>query len=226
MTNLARFATVHVLLACAGFSVAQVTNHPDGYLFRLKLHKGEALNFKIPFSIDGLGKNPLNLQFGMKLTVTKMTAKGIATVRVGKMDTGNLQLPQFSAAGGTFEVDPLGRVQTQGQMLAGFCIRFPQDPVPMGGHFLATVPVQSGGFGSGVQNAQATFKLVGFQGVGSHKCAKLTFRVAGNRAPAGSILVRLSDGVIDKYYTSFTADMKALDPNAGPLHVIATVIRQ
>lgn len=209
-------------LLLATWASAQVTRQGPGYLFRLHLTKGENLVFSVPFAISGVGEKPLKLQFAMYLHVVGIDRDGLATVHV-KMNTGQIVLPGVDPAGGSFVVDQRGRIMETGTSPLGFCVVFPRDPIRIGATFVAPIPSALAGNAKGEGNAQATFRLAGIVGSGRHRQARLTFRVSSTHTPGGTILVRMADGVIDKYYTSFTA-IPATTGTA--VHVTATIIRK
>jgi len=213
-----RFGVLGALTFAAAGAFAQVTQQGNVYLFRLHLTQGEKLNFRVPFSISGVGDTPMNLHFAMKLRVEKVTRTGTATIHA-KIDSGTFALPGIDPKGGSFVVDNRGRVGDTGTSPVGFCVVYPRDPIAVGGTFVAPVASTMGGAGA---STQATFKFIGFSGVGIHRVARFTFKVAGNKAPGGSVLVRTSDGVIEKYFTTFIAITSATDK---PVSVTATFIR-
>ncbi|HLK16031.1 MAG TPA: hypothetical protein VKT78_14590 [Fimbriimonadaceae bacterium] len=215
-----RLAGVGLSALLAASAGAQVTKNGNAYLFRLHLTKGEKLHFKVPFTISGY--EAYNLRFGMFLKVLKVSSTGEATVHC-KVETGAFNLTGRDPNGGTFTVDQRGRVGSDDHGASvGFCIVYPKDPVAVGGTFIAPVPAALGG-GTAGTTSQATFKFLGFSGAGAHRCAKLTFTVQGNKDPGGSILVRMSDGVLEKYYTKFVATPQA---TGKPVTVTATFIRE
>jgi hypothetical protein len=216
-----RIAALIYLAVGATLAGAQVTQQGSGYLFRVHLAKGEKLQFRIPFTISGI--EGMNLRFGMRLKVLRLSREGVATLHCD-VDTGSMHLPGISPKGGDFSVDQRGRVNVEeGNPPLGFCIIYPKEPVPVGGKFIASVPAALGGNLSGSGNtSQATFKFLGFSGSGIHKVARFTFTVEGNKDPGGSILVRVSDGVIDKYYTKFVAIPAQTQ---SQVTVTATIIR-
>ncbi|MHB8635819.1 MAG: hypothetical protein ACYC96_05030 [Fimbriimonadaceae bacterium] len=216
---LARSISLAGLVAVAAFGNAQVTRKGDGYLFRLHVTRGEKLRFRVPFSVSGMGSKPLNFHFGMLLNVLKVSRAGKATIHC-TVNTGGLALPGIDPKGGSFVVDRRGRVADGGSSPVGLCVAYPNNPIVVGGKFVAPV-VSSIGGGSAV-NTQATFKLVGFSGVGIHRVARFTFAIAGNRAPGGSMLIRVRDGAIEKYFTNFVATPAA---TGTPVKVAVTVIR-
>ena len=209
---------------CIGVSAAsaQVSKQGARYLFRLHLTQGEKLNFKVPFSISGLADQPMYFHFGMRMKVLSVSKTGKATVHCD-VDTGKIPLPGNAPKNGSFDVDQRGRVGDEGSAPVGFCVLYPKDPVPIGGTFVAPVPSAVGGsLGGGVGGAQATFTFVGLSDFEGKRVARLTFHVTGNKDPGGSILIRVSDGVIQKYFTTFIA----LTPQAGkPVTVSATILR-
>jgi len=217
MSHCRRLAATAVFGVGASLAGAQVTQQGAAYLFRLHLTKGEKINFRIPFSISGMGNGFNNLQFGMHLKVLEVGASGRATVHCN-VDMGSFPMPGNAPKSGDFVVDQRGRVRDQGSAPVGFCVIYPKDPVNVGGKFVAPLPSAIGG-----QGGQATFKFLGFSGTGAHRQARLSYTVTGHKAPGGTLLVRVSDGVIDKFYTSFVA----MTPQAGqPLTVSATIIRK
>ena len=222
MRRLLRISLVAALGIAASLAGAQVTQQGSRYLFRLHLTTGEKISFRIPFSFSGVADKPLYFHFGMKLNVKRVTAAGKATIHC-TLQTGGLALPGIDPKGGSFDVDQRGRVADEGSAPIGFCVLYPKDPVAVGESFVAPVPSALGGnLGGGTAGAQATFKFVGFADVRGHRVARLTFHVSGNKDPGGSILIRVSDGVIEKYFTSFTVTLAQV---GKPMPVSATIIR-
>lgn len=204
-------------------ALCQVTKQGNGYLFRLNLKKGQAMDFAVPCTIGGVSTNPLKIQFAMHMKVLEVKPSGLTTIFM-RVDTGTMQLPGIDKKGGSFVVDRRGRVEDEGSSPMGFCVIYPKDPVKVGGTFVAPVPSAiGGGLAAGGGNSQATFKLLGFSGSGVRQCARLAFKVANAKAPGGVILVRLSDGVIEKYYTKFVATVAE---NTKPVSVVATIQRR
>lgn len=204
---------------------AQVTKAHGGYLFRLKLTKGERLKYVIPCVIEGMGPTPYRVQLGLSLFVEGVSS-GVATVD-GKVTTGALSAPGISNQKGQIQVNDRGQILQQAGSMTGFCINFPTDPVKVGHSFVAPIPVLAlNSLGASAGSSQATFKFLGIHGSGKNRVARLKFTVAGNSAPGGSLLIGMNDGVIRKYFTEYYLTPPSAEPNSKPLKVTMTILRK
>lgn len=206
MTPLPRklLAVLGLPLLFAASAHGQVSKSGAGYLFRLKFDKGEAVRFKVPVSITNLEAQPVSLMLHLDLKVLKLQGT-LATVKAhlasGSVNGQSLLPDQTHEV----EIDNLGKYHGNVSGLSGFAIQYPVQPVRIGGAFVSPVPTALGNsaLSGNAGSADAVFTFRGFVNTPLGKAARLTFVVAGNQAPSGSILVSVKDGVLIRYYTKF-----------------------
>jgi hypothetical protein len=218
---------IGLALACvSSLATAQITPSGGGFIFRVKLTKGEHIKFRVPVEISGVaGISPgqsIKLNLDLSLYVKSIDKDHNAMVH-GVVDT-HLQPPQA----GDLEVSQRGQILNSAQTMMGFCLLYPKEPVKIGVPFRTSVPVAVAGadLKRSVSTETGIFTLKGFEGKGAARVARLVFRVAGNRAPGGTILVSMKDGVISKYLSNFYVTLPGASMTDPPAHVKATVVRQ
>ncbi len=192
-----RYWIVFVALCLATLGSAQVSQTASGYLFRLKMEKGESIAFQFDGTISGMGDKPFEWEQGLSLSFRDVE-RDLATVnanltalKIGDSRHG----PQERHV---FTLDRQGRFRNSHESLfQSFQIRYPQSPVRIGTTWQESVPLNIPLYHM-PQRGIVSYRMEGIEFVEGKGTAKLFVTVTGSGPNAiqgtGNVWVSIEDG--------------------------------
>lgn len=201
------------LMVCG--ASAQIAKQGNGYLFRMKFTKGQAISYVMHMTSQAPSGNvEVTAPMSQKTTdVTRSKDGPVATMTltIGKMSmlmNGKpLDFPAASKPNSvSMQIDSLGHVA--GGKESQTSVAMPEKPIPVGGSWSANTNVAQ--MGQSMQ-ASATYKLLGFQKMGGFNAAKLSVSVLGagqlSMKGSGTLWLDTRDGSLIKNTMKLTITM-------------------
>lgn len=180
---------------------AQITKQGGAYLFRMKLTKGATASYLFTTSATAPGGQQGSFSMSMTMNSKVLSVSGdVATVEY-------VVTPAKGSPGGTTPQKMTAKINSRGKVVGGdkqmaqmgFQSALPEKPVPVGGSWSDTIPVQTA---MGTITTKANYRLTGISSRAGKPVANIQVDMNGSGPSLsftgkGTLALRMDDGSMD-----------------------------